>query len=877
MLDDRFEVQRGAGDYQLGGERDADDAARTLLGKPVPCVGRERELGILAAVVDACFGEPAARAVIVTAAVGVGKSRLRHELGARLRGRADPVAVWSGRGDPITAGSPFGLVAPAIRRAAGILEGEPPAARRHKLAARVALRVKAADALRVTSFIGELTGVPFPEGQSVLLRSARQDPVLLGDQIRRAFVDLLRAESDAGPLVFLLEDAHWADAPSVKLLDAALRELCDQPLLVVAFARPEIHDLFPRLWADRGALEIRLGELGRRTADKLVRDALPGAADATVAGIVDRAAGNAFYLEELIRAVAEGRGDALPGTVLAMAHARLEGFDPEARRVLRAASVFGDVFWRGGVAKLLGAPGGDPDLGARLAELVEREALLERGEGGFAGQAEYAFRQGLVREAAYASLTDGDRVLGHRLAGEWLQVAGEGAALLLAEHFERGGAPDRAAPCFLRAAEQALDAGDLDAVVSRAARGVTAASVDEAASAAGPAQEIRGRLFALQAEAHWWRGDYEATDRAGVEALRWLAPGSPAWCVTAGHLCEVDYRTGDLAGLGRHVEALVAVAPADETRGALSLTMARVAVPLLIGGLYPHAEALLQRIGVAGPELERFPATAAAIATAQGFWASFRSLDHEQALGNFQAAATSLERAGDTRGASRSATLAACVRVQLGAYAEAESFFRDAVTASQRAGIPYVTSLCRSYLGSALSRRGALDEALAVGSLAVEACLARRDRLMGVPALCHLAYTRTLAGDHAGAERDGRAALEMAGGSPRLYARAAGTLAHALLEAGAGAAALPPATEGKRSLDALGGIGEGDALVELAYARALAAAGRREEAVDAVRGARDRLLATAGRIQSAEARKGFLSAVSENAAIVSLARRWLAG
>jgi hypothetical protein len=63
-----------------------------------------------------------------------------------------------------------------------------------------------------------------------------------------------------------------------------------------------------------------------------------------VARIALRADGNAFYLEELIRAVAEGKVGELPETVLAMMQGRLAALDPEQRRVLRAGSLFGDAF-----------------------------------------------------------------------------------------------------------------------------------------------------------------------------------------------------------------------------------------------------------------------------------------------------------------------------------------------------------------------------------------------------------------------------------------------------------------------------------------------------------------------------------------------------
>src|SRR5436190_1169555 len=83
----------------------------------------------------------------------------------------------------------------------------------------------------------------------------------------------------------------------------ARRRLAHLPLMVVALARPEVQDTFPRLWADRDLQEVRLPALTKKAGEKLVRDLLgDDVAAATVHQIVDRSAGNAFFLEELIRA-----------------------------------------------------------------------------------------------------------------------------------------------------------------------------------------------------------------------------------------------------------------------------------------------------------------------------------------------------------------------------------------------------------------------------------------------------------------------------------------------------------------------------------------------------------------------------------------------
>ncbi len=399
-----------AAGFELGGDEagltlDAErarEAPRTLLGKVTPFVGRERELTTLEAVFAEVAGEGVARAVIVTAPPGVGKSRLRQELLRRLRSRAaeergDAAAaravtglseppplpggaggfeLWLGRGYPMRAGAPFGLLAPVLRRTAGVLAGEPVEVRRQKLSARLGRSLRGADRARVTVFLGELAGVPFPDDASVELRAARQDAVLMGDQMRRAFEGFVGAECAAAPVLLVLDDVHWGDRPSLQFIDAALRNLADRPLLVIALARPELGALFPGLWAGRPVTEMALSALSRRASEELVRQVLgPDTPAATVERIQDLAGGDAFYLEELVRAVAEGHGDRLPETVLATVEQRLAGLDARERRVLRAASVFGGVFWAGAVQALLGGEGA-PARRARRARRPRRSRAL---------------------------------------------------------------------------------------------------------------------------------------------------------------------------------------------------------------------------------------------------------------------------------------------------------------------------------------------------------------------------------------------------------------------------------------------------------------------------------------------------------------------
>jgi len=171
-----------------------------------------------------------------------------------------------------------------------------------------------------------------------------------------------------------------------------------------------------------------------------------------------------------------------------MVQARLDVLGADARRVLRAASVFGETFWSGGVAALMGNDAKALDVPAHLARLAAEEIVTRRAVSKVAGEAEYAFRHALVCDAAHAMLTEQDSSLAHRLAGAWLEQTGEADQAVLAEHFDKGAAPERALGFFRRAAEQALEGNDLD----RATLDQAAAKAAEAASRGRTTAAISG-------------------------------------------------------------------------------------------------------------------------------------------------------------------------------------------------------------------------------------------------------------------------------------------------------------------------------------------------------------------------------------------------
>src|SRR6185312_14850429 len=351
-----------------------------------PCIGRDRELLTLEATLEEVERERIARAVVVTAEAGVGKSRLRREWLHRVRERGE-LRVWIARADPLDSRAPHGLLGQAVRRALAIADDEPQKAKQSRLRDHLARVLPDPAALeRVWPFAAEIIGAPLLANTSRSLAAARGDRALMADRLRLAFEEWIVAECKE-PLLIVLDDAHWSDAATLRLLDAALGAAADHPLMVAVFARPPLREAHPRLFAERRAQELRLEELSKRSAERLARAILgQEVPQAVVARVVELSNGNAFFLEELVRAVKDGKGE-LPESVLSVVEARLEALEPDARRVLRAASVFGQFFWPSGVAAVLGDTDEDA-ASAWIATLARREIVAPRGQSRFEHEAE---------------------------------------------------------------------------------------------------------------------------------------------------------------------------------------------------------------------------------------------------------------------------------------------------------------------------------------------------------------------------------------------------------------------------------------------------------------------------------------------------------
>lgn len=381
---------------------------------------------------------------------GIGKSRLVREISAMAAPR--DVGVFTTFCESHTSQVPFHAVTRLLRAATGAEDLDGQAARD-----RVRDRVSDADPEDLL-LLHDLLGIADPNAPL---------PAIDPDARRRRLTALLNAAllARTQPALYVIEDAHWIDEVSESMIADFLTVIPQTPSLVLATYRPEYEGALARV---RGAQIIALTPLSDPETAALITELLGadpsnGALSQTIA---DRAAGNPFFAEEIVRELAErgvlqGQPKAytsttevadvnVPATLQATIAARIDRLPPEARRTLSAAAVIGTRFSRG----LLETLGIDPILEDLLAgELIDQVR--------FTLHAEYAFRHPLIRAVAYESQLKSDRAEMHRRLAAAIEQrqpdSVEENAALIAEHVEAAGDLHAAFNWHMRAATWATN------------------------------------------------------------------------------------------------------------------------------------------------------------------------------------------------------------------------------------------------------------------------------------------------------------------------------------------------------------------------------------------------------------------------------------
>ncbi len=569
--------------------------ARGIEGVETKMIGREIELRLLQEALTLTLEDGETQVVTVVGEAGVGKSRLLFEFRTWTDLQEQRVWFFQARATQPSMLQPYSLTRDLFSFRFSILDSDPLSVVHEKFVKGIE-GFLGPGSTRKAYFIGQLVGFDFSDKPDV--EAALQDGDAFRQTAQRYLGELFTTASKTNPLVVHIEDIHWADDRSLDLINNLVRDNTDLPLFVLCMARPSLYERRPQ-WGEgqRFHERIQLEPLSQLSSRRLVRELLKNVPEIPTALrdlVVDRADGNPFYIEELIKALIDDRvivkgEDAwsvdtsrlssvrVPATLTGVLQSRLDTLPMPLHQLLQRASVAGRIFWDAAAVRLSEETAGlsASDVSAMLEELRDREMILQREESGFAGTVEYVFRHAILRDVTYETVVPRQRRTLHKLVGDWLiEVGGERAGehtLLVAEHYGRAEEPAMAAAQLQKAGERALHmaAYEESATLFQRARELLS-------SAEHTEQRLRIDLL---------RADLESRRSTSAVALDILKPAleeakaighEVLQAEVLGHLGRLAQWQGDLSAADRYLDEALTITRKTNDKPALLFTLRQV-------------------------------------------------------------------------------------------------------------------------------------------------------------------------------------------------------------------------------------------------------------------------------------------------------------
>jgi DNA-binding CsgD family transcriptional regulator len=424
------------------------------LGSGIPLVARDRELDRLRSVFEQAVGGTAT-AILISGDAGVGKTRLTEELASFARDKG--ALVLTGRcldaGETGLPYLPFAEAMSQVPDRAQIVGA-------HPALARLFPDLTLPDGQRGDTNLAAINAVVPGVGGRVGNRPEQDIGQLqLFDAVHASLTDL----ATTAPVVLVLEDLHWADGSTRRLLSFLVARLRGLRAMIVGTyrgddlhrrhpLRPLLAELVRQPALERMDLTPFNAADSRQFVTALADDGLP---DDLVREVAGRSEGNAFFAEELLAAYTEG-GESMPATLVDVLLARVERLSETAQHVVRVASVSGRRVPHTDLVAVSELP--EPELEEALREAVQHHVLVPIQH---QGMDFYAFRHALLREAVYGDLLPGERVRLHAAYARHLSVnkGPRGAAGALAHHSMESHQLPQALSASIAAAKEAQAAG----------------------------------------------------------------------------------------------------------------------------------------------------------------------------------------------------------------------------------------------------------------------------------------------------------------------------------------------------------------------------------------------------------------------------------
>lgn len=432
----------------LAAKREATTVARFY--------GREQEYIVMLSAYKRCIDERTPVLLTLSGPPGIGKTRLLREWVMQVGSISSAPHIAQVRCESYRKGHALGIVTDALRALLGLPKG--------------ASLEQATAALRAHKLFHEGAGLlakllsdqPFVEG---LEQSGTRDALYL------SMTELVLDVAAEKPCALLLEDVQWADSESIAWIEHLLGRATQRPLFVLMNMRPSFWRDQPQRFKSRDHVRIELRPMGRRSIREIARSLIgTDVSDKLLDQIAQQAAGSPLFAEELARVIAQGNEVTSAPTIEAAIQVSLDALDDGTREAVVRMSVLGQSVW-----VEAGRAVGVADPEAALRKLVAAQLMVENPSSRFADTREYVYKHALVREVAYASLSDDLRKALHTSAANWFADVGEDSATI-AQHFDLGGEFEQAADYWEAAAKHALATNSLQDAVRMSDRALTFAN-----------------------------------------------------------------------------------------------------------------------------------------------------------------------------------------------------------------------------------------------------------------------------------------------------------------------------------------------------------------------------------------------------------------
>ncbi len=452
-----------------------------------PLVGRMAEREAIAAALRRAIETSRPQLLTVIGTRGVGKSRLVTEVAADLAATTPDVRVFRGQCRPE---SEQGALAKMLRTRLGLIDGMDADAQMDEMRTKLTEMFGDRRVGEILHFLGAFLGLK--SGGTPLADAVDEDPRAFSQVSRAVLRRFFEVDAQRSPLMLVFEDLQDAQPEGIRLL-RQLVEPMNAPVVILVTARPDllatVRD-WPEFLGERHT-RIDLGGLSPEESHVLVKTLLSRAGripNELIDAAVDMGGGNPLLLEQLCRifydqkvlVVGENGSPqvfldrlddiSLPMSVEDAVRSRLSSLSPPERELLEMGAVMGPVFWLGGLVVLGRAHktppelwGGAEDLAPHFRDLLhgleERDFVLRMPDSAIPGDEEWIFKHNLEREMLAKLVAPEAATDYHLMMAEWLEFRfsdrAEEQLDLLAQHYESGNRPLRAARCMLDSADRA--------------------------------------------------------------------------------------------------------------------------------------------------------------------------------------------------------------------------------------------------------------------------------------------------------------------------------------------------------------------------------------------------------------------------------------